>query len=78
MTKEKIKIPKDLKLEIGSETEAMWTQVKRAATQAIKNCENEIMVQTELLKIAEEKIQIEKDLVADGSKKGKKAPIGVG
>lgn len=52
--------PKDLKIKIGTPLEALWTRVKLEAEMEMKVCENTIIVQKELLKIAKDKILLEK------------------
>lgn len=55
----------DLKVELGSDLEVLWTRVLDGAEKVIKQAENEILVQKELeiiakAKIAEEKAKIKK------------------
>ena len=52
--------PKDLKVKFGTPFEAMWTRVKLEAEMEIKVSENTILIQKELLKIAKDKILLEK------------------
>ncbi len=56
----KQKIPKDLGVKIGTPLEALWTEVKRQTEIMIKEAENTIIIQKELLKIAKDKILLEK------------------
>jgi len=53
-------IPKDLKIKIGSETEAMWTQVRDNAETQLKQAEGTIILQKAVLELAEKKIIEEK------------------
>lgn len=47
------KIPKDLGLKIGSKKEALWTTLKESAEKQILGSEAEIIIQTEIIKVAE-------------------------
>ena len=55
--KSKLKI--DVK--IGSKAEAIWTKVRDEAKQLIEQSENNLIIQRELLKLAESKIAEEFD-----------------
>jgi len=50
-------VDEDLGIKIGSPLEVLWTNVKKAAESVITNCENELIIQREILKIAEQKIE---------------------
>jgi hypothetical protein len=50
----------DLGIKIGTEAEVVWTKVKREAKVLIKQSEDNLMIQKEMLKLAEKKIQEEK------------------
>jgi len=56
----KSKIPKDLGVKIGTPLEALWNKVKLEAEMLIKQSENTILVQKEFLKVAKDKILLEK------------------
>jgi len=49
--------PKDLGIKIGTKLEALWTNVKREAELLIKQSENNLIIQKELLKLANKKIK---------------------
>lgn len=55
------KIPKDLGLKMGTKKGAVWEDVARACKVSIENCEKELLIQTEILKLAESKIAEEKN-----------------
>jgi len=55
-------IPKDIKLEMGTEDERNWTQVRDSAKAAVKNAEFTIKLQQAVVQLAEEKILTEKKL----------------
>jgi len=50
----------EIDVKIGTEDEALWTGVKNEAIMLIKQSENNLKIQRELLKIAETKILEEK------------------
>ena len=52
----KSEIPEDLGIKIGTETEALWTNVKTEAELLIKQSNNNLIIQKEMLKVAEQKI----------------------
>ena len=52
--------PKDLGIKVGTPTEALWTRVKLEAEMQIKAAENTLIVEKEYLKLAKEKILLEK------------------
>ena len=54
-----MKEPKDLGIKIGTPTEVLWTSVKKETEALIKNYENSLIIQKEVLKIAELKIEEE-------------------
>jgi len=56
------KIPKDLKLKIGSVKEVFWTSVRDNAKLLLEEAKNSIMLQTEVIKMAELQIKKEKHL----------------
>ena len=53
-------IPKDLKVKIGTPTEALWNKVKSESEMMIKQSENTILIHKEFLKLAKDKILLEK------------------
>ena len=55
--------PEDLGIKVGTEAEVVWTRVKRVAKILIKQSEDNLMIQKEMLKLAEEKIKEEKEKV---------------
>jgi|TARA_Y100000034_G_C6707621_1_gene312427 DNA primase catalytic subunit len=56
-----LKEPKDLGIKIGSEDEVLWTRVKEESQSLIKQSENNLKIQREMLKLADSKIEIEKE-----------------
>ena len=54
------KLPKDLGVKVGTPLEALWTEVKRQTEILLKEAENTILIQKEMLKVAEDKILLEK------------------
>lgn len=52
--KDKIKIPKDLGIKLGTPTEILWTKVKEGCESVILECENSLIIQREVLQLAEE------------------------
>ena len=52
-----MKHPKDLKLKIGSEEEVFWTRVKDMSAQEVKDAKNSILLNEELVKLAEKKLE---------------------
>lgn len=52
---------KDLGIKIGTPEEVLWTSVKKESEMLIKQSENNLIVQREMLKVAEEKIKIEQE-----------------
>lgn len=56
-----MKIPKDLGLKIGTKKEALWNNVKKEALILIEQSENNLIIQKEMLKLAESKIAEEKE-----------------
>ena len=59
MDQKKPKVPKDLGIKIGTPLEVLWTNVKTQAEALIKEAENNIIINKELLKIAKDKILLE-------------------
>lgn len=55
----KPKIPEDLGVKIGSPKEAIWTRVKDEAKQQISQGEINLIIQKEVLRLAEEMIKKE-------------------
>ena len=53
-------IPKDLGLNIGSKLEAFWTNVRDATKIELENAKNSVLLQSEVLAIAEKNIEKEK------------------
>lgn len=53
------KIPKDLGVKIGTPLQALWIEVKRQTEIMIKEAENTIIIQKEMLKVAKDKILLE-------------------
>jgi len=52
-------IPKDLGIKIGSPLEVLWTNVKKQTEILIKQREDDLIIQKELLKLAKNKILLE-------------------
>jgi len=48
---------KDIGVKIGSPLEALWTKVKTEAEVLIKQFEDSLIIQKEVLKLAEQKIK---------------------
>lgn len=55
-----MKTPKDLGIKIGSPLEVLWTSVKKESKILIEQSENNLIIQKEILKIAEKIIEEEK------------------
>ena len=53
---------KDLGIKLGNEKTVFWTRVKNVAIQDIKDAENSILFNKEIIIIADKKILEEKDL----------------
>jgi len=51
---------KDLKLKIGTPDEVLWTTVKKESEMLIKQSQNNLTIQKEILKLAKEMIEYEK------------------
>lgn len=51
---------KDLKVKVGTPTEALWNKVRLESEIMIKQSENTITIHKEILKLAKEKILLEK------------------
>ena len=60
MLKNKIAIPKDLGIKIGTEEEVFWTKIKTDAEQTLKNLKNQIIFTEALLEMVKIKIEEEK------------------
>tara|TARA_Y100000310_G_scaffold157582_1_gene156976 strand:+ start:3602 stop:3802 length:201 start_codon:yes stop_codon:yes gene_type:complete len=56
-----MKEPKDLGIKIGTEKQVLWSKVKKEAEGFIKQSEDNLIIQKELLKLSEEKIAQEKE-----------------
>ena len=52
--------PKDLKVKFGTPLEALWNKVKLESEMLIKQSENTILIHKEFLKLAKDKILLEK------------------
>lgn len=53
---------KKVDVKIGTKIEKLWTDVKREAEQLIQQSENNLIIQRELLALAERKIKEEKNV----------------
>ena len=51
----------DLKIKMGSKDEVLWTNVKKEAEYLIKQSEDNLKIQTEVLKLAQAKILEEQE-----------------
>ena len=51
---------KDLGIKIGTKEEALWTKVKKEAEILIEQSEESLIIQTEMLKLANKRITEEK------------------
>ena len=56
-----MKVPKDLGIKIGTPEEVLWTKVKDESKVLIKQSEDNLIIQREILKLAEDKITLEKE-----------------
>lgn len=56
----KLRMPKDLGLKIGTKDQVLWENVAKEAKILIEQSENNLKIQTAMLKLAEEKIAEEK------------------
>ena len=56
-----MKVPKDLGIKIGTPEEVLWTKVKDESKVLIKQSEDNLIIQREILKLAEAKITEEKE-----------------
>jgi len=52
---------KDLGIKVGSKEEVLWTKVKKEAEILIEQSEESLIVQREMLKLAEKRIAEEKE-----------------
>jgi len=59
MAKKKEKEPEDLGIKMGTKEEVLWTEVKKNCQVAIENLDKELIINKELLKIAERRIKEE-------------------
>jgi len=50
----------ELSIKIGTKSEALWTEVKNAAESRIENLEKNLIIEKEILKLAQNKILLEK------------------
>lgn len=51
---------KDLGIKIGTTEEVFWTDLKKKSEQSIIDCKHEIVVAENLIKLAKEKLLLEK------------------
>lgn len=56
-----VKEPKDLGIKMGSKLEVLWTKVKKEAEILIEQSEESLVIQKEMLKLADDKIANEKE-----------------
>lgn len=56
-----MKEPKDLGVKIGTKKETLWTKVKKESEILIEQSEGNLIIQKEMLKLAESKIEEEKE-----------------
>ena len=56
-----MKTPKDLGLKIGTPLEVLWAKVKKESEIEIKILEDSLIIQREMLKLAEKRIKEEKE-----------------
>ena len=54
------KLPKDLDVKIGTPLEALWTRQKLESEMLIRQAENTLLIEKEILKLAKNKILLEK------------------
>lgn len=54
------KIPKDLGLKMTTKDGSIWLDVAKACRVSIENCEKELVIQREILQLAEKRIAEEK------------------
>ena len=59
----KPKIPEDLGIKIGTKEEVFWTGMRDKTKEAIEQCKHEMIIQTNILKMAEELIEKEKKIM---------------
>lgn len=57
----KIKIPKDLGIKIGTKSQILWERLKKEALILIEQSEDNLEIQKEILKLAEKRIEEEKE-----------------
>lgn len=58
-------VPADLGLKIGTKDQVLWESVAKEAKILIEQSENSLKIQTAMLKLAEEKIEAEKQKIKD-------------
>ena len=51
----------DLKIRIGSKTEVLWDKIKREAEMLIQSSKDNLVIQSALLELADEKIKEEQE-----------------
>ena len=56
------KLPKNLKLKIGSKKEAAWTRIKETSEDQILQYEISTLIDKAIIELAEEQLAKEKDL----------------
>ena len=56
-----MKEPKNLGIKIGSKSQVLWDKVKKEAEILIEQSEDNLIIQKEMLKLANLKIAIEKE-----------------
>lgn len=57
----KLEEPKDLGITVGTKEQIVWEQVKKESLVLIEQSKQNLMIQTEILALAERKIQEEKE-----------------
>lgn len=61
MTSKKVRMPKDLQIEISSKKQKLWETVLKEAKVLIEGSENNLIIQHEIKKLAEKKLAEEKE-----------------
>lgn len=64
MMEQEIKEPKDLGVKIGTKEQVLWENVLKGAKVQIEKCEAELIVQKEVVLLANRKIKQEKEKMA--------------
>ena len=59
VTEKKPKIPKDLKIKIGTKEEAFWSDIKLITSNAIESMEKQLKLQKAIYELAESRIKDE-------------------